>query len=126
MRKLRASPFTPLSTQEDAGDKTRCGQRSWKFLRSAAVGSPCSRVTCVALDKSLERLRELIRNRYLIAYKAADFQPNGKYRTIHITAEKDGQQMQVHARKGYYARVEAPPTTKRLWTPARLSRARLT
>jgi hypothetical protein len=50
----------------------------------------------------------LIRSRYLIAYKAADFQPDGKYRTVHITAERDGQKMRVHARKGYFARVEAP------------------
>jgi hypothetical protein len=62
----------------------------------------------LTLGKSLDRLRELIRSRYLIAYKAADFEPNGKYRTVHITAEKSGQRMQVHARKGYFARVEAP------------------
>jgi len=53
-------------------------------------------------------VRELIRSRYLIAYKAADFEPNGKYRTVHITAEKSGHRMQVHARKGYFARVESP------------------
>ena len=61
----------------------------------------------VALGKALDRLRELIRNRYLIAYRAANFEENGKYRTIHLTAERNGQHMQVHARKGYYARVEA-------------------
>jgi len=60
------------------------------------------------LSKSLGRLRDLIRSRYLIAYKAAGFEPNGKYRTIHITAEKDGRHLQVHARKGYYARIETP------------------
>jgi hypothetical protein len=62
----------------------------------------------MALDKSLGRLRDLIRSRYLIAYKAAGFEPNGKYRAIHIDAEKDGKHLQVHARKGYYARIEGP------------------
>jgi Ca-activated chloride channel homolog len=60
------------------------------------------------LGKDLDRLRELIRSRYLLAYKAADFQPNGKYRTVHVTAEKDGKKLQVHVRKGYYARVSTP------------------
>jgi Ca-activated chloride channel homolog len=60
------------------------------------------------LDRSFDHLRELIRSRYLLSYKAAGFEPNGKYRTVHITAEKDGKRLQVHARKGYYARVEAP------------------
>jgi VWFA-related protein len=57
-----------------------------------------------ALDTHLSRLRDLIRSRYLIAYKPADFAPDGKYRTVHIVAEKDGQHLQVHSRKGYYAR----------------------
>jgi len=48
----------------------------------------------------------LIRSRYLIAYKPAEFQADGKYRSITITAEKDGKRLQVHARKGYFARLE--------------------
>ena len=59
------------------------------------------------LSKSFDRLRDEIRSRYLIAYRPADFEPNGKYRTIAITAEKDGKHLQVHARKGYHARVES-------------------
>ncbi len=59
------------------------------------------------LSKSFDRLRDEIRSRYLIAYRPADFEANGKYRTIAITAEKDGKRLQVHARKGYHARVEA-------------------
>lgn len=59
-----------------------------------------------ALGKSLDRLRDLIRSRYLLAYKPADFEPNGKFRNITLQAEKDGKHLQVHVRKGYYARVE--------------------
>jgi len=58
-----------------------------------------------ALDEHLSKLRDLIRSRYLIAYKPADFAPNGKYRTVHIVAEKDGKHLQVQLRKGYYARL---------------------
>jgi Ca-activated chloride channel homolog len=60
------------------------------------------------LSKSFDRLRDEIRSRYLIAYRPADFEANGKYRTIAISAEKDGKHLQVHARKGYHARAEAP------------------
>ncbi len=57
-----------------------------------------------ALDHYLSKLPEVIRNRYLLAYKPANFAPDGKYRTIAVTAEKDGKRLQVHVRKGYYAR----------------------
>lgn len=51
----------------------------------------------------------MIRSRYLIAYKPAAFEPNGKCRAIQISAAKDGSRLHVHARKGNYARLEAPP-----------------
>lgn len=57
-----------------------------------------------ALDNYLGKLPDVIRSRYLIAYRPADFQPNGEYRTIHVLAQKDGKKLQVHARRGYYAR----------------------
>lgn len=59
------------------------------------------------LSSSFDRLRDEIRSRYLIAYRPADFEPNGKYRTITIAAQKDGKTFKVHARKGYHARVES-------------------
>jgi VWFA-related protein len=58
-----------------------------------------------ALDWYLDQLRDVIRSRYLIAYKAANFAPNGKYRSIHVRAEKDGKHFHVQVRKGYYARL---------------------
>jgi hypothetical protein len=63
----------------------------------------------LTLGKSLDKLRDLIRSRYFIAYKPADFQPNGGYRTIRVTAEKDGKHLQVRSRKGYHARLDPSP-----------------
>jgi len=60
------------------------------------------------LTKTFSQLSELIRSRYMVAYKPADFEANGHYRTIRIVALKKGTKMQVHARKGYHAQVEAP------------------
>lgn len=58
-----------------------------------------------ALDWYLTQLRDVIRSRYLVAYKPAGFAPDGKYRSIHVIAEKDGKHMHVQVRKGYYARL---------------------
>jgi len=58
-----------------------------------------------ALEQSLGKLRDVIRNHYLVAYKAAHFAPNGKYHSIRMSAAKNGSQLQVHVRKGYYARL---------------------
>lgn len=96
-----------LSTREDSGPKSDA-DRILEVLSERSGGEAMFPGDMHTLGKSLERLRELIRSRYLIAYKAADFQPNGKYRTVRITAAKGGQKMQVHARKGYFARVEEP------------------
>jgi VWFA-related protein len=96
-----------VSTSENTDARTDA-DRVLQLLAERSGGESMFPGDMIALNKSLERLRDLIRSRYLIAYKAAGFEPNGKYRTIHIDAEKDGKHLQVHARKGYYARVETP------------------
>lgn len=58
------------------------------------------------LERYFRQLSEVIRSRYLIAYKAADFIPDGSYRKLKVTATKDGKTLQVHVRKGYYARLD--------------------
>jgi hypothetical protein len=55
------------------------------------------------LDTSLADLQQFIRGRYLVSYKPASFQPDGRYRTIDIEAQKDGRKLKIFARKGYYA-----------------------
>jgi Ca-activated chloride channel family protein len=57
-----------------------------------------------ALDYHLNELPRAIRSRYLIAYKAANFKPDGRFRTIRVTAAKNGDQLRVQVRKGYFAR----------------------
>jgi len=58
------------------------------------------------LDKAFEKLRDVIRSRYLVAYRPAGFAANGRYRKIEIIANKDGRRLRVHARQGYYAPLE--------------------
>jgi len=58
------------------------------------------------LESSLNRLRDLIRSRYLVVYKPAGLEANGKFRPVRVTAERKGERLQVHVRKGYNARLE--------------------
>lgn len=97
-----------VSTREDRGAKTDA-DRILEALAENSGGEALFPGDIVSLGKSFDRLRDLIRSRYFIAYKPAEFQPNGSYRTINIVAEKDGKHLQVRARKGYHARLESDP-----------------
>jgi hypothetical protein len=57
------------------------------------------------LEHYFRQLSDAIRSRYLIAYKPANFVPDGSYHRLKVTAERDGKRLQVHVRKGYYARL---------------------
>ncbi len=56
------------------------------------------------IGKAFEKISEELRSRYVISYRPADFNANGRYRKIAIEARKDGKRLQIRARKGYYAR----------------------
>ncbi|MFZ0761007.1 MAG: VWA domain-containing protein, partial [Candidatus Sulfotelmatobacter sp.] len=97
-----------VSTREDIGDKTDA-DKVLEVLAERSGGEAMFPGDLHTLGSSLDKLRELIRSRYFIAYKPADFQPNGSYHSISIIAEKNGKRLQVRARKGYHARLEANP-----------------
>jgi VWFA-related protein len=96
-----------LSTSDDSGAKTDA-DRVLQVLAERSGGDSLFPGDLMVLDKSLDKLRDLIRSRYLVAYRAADFAPDGKYHRILITADRDGKHLRVHARTGYYARLAAP------------------
>lgn len=95
-----------VSTREDRGDKTDA-DKVLELLAERSGGEALFPGDILTLGKSFDKLHDLIRSRYFIAYRPADFQPNGSYRTISIVAEKSGKRLQVRARKGYHARLEA-------------------
>ncbi|HZW96783.1 MAG TPA: VWA domain-containing protein [Candidatus Eremiobacteraceae bacterium] len=97
-----------ISTREDRGDKTDA-DRILEALAENSGGEAMFPGDVFTLNRSFDKLHDLIRSRYFIAYKPADFQPNGSYRAISIVAEKSGKHLQVRARKGYHARLEASP-----------------
>ena len=95
-----------ISTK-DSDDKTEA-DKVLQELAERSGGEALFPQDSATLHQSFDKLRDIIRSRYLIAYKPADFEPNGKYRSINVVATRNGSRLQVHARKGYHARVVAP------------------
>jgi VWFA-related protein len=95
-----------ISTREERGDESDA-DRVLEVLAERTGGEVMFPGNILTLGKSFNKLHDLIRSRYFVAYKPADFQPNGSYRTINVIAEKDGKRLEVRARKGYHARLES-------------------
>jgi VWFA-related protein len=79
------------------------GDHALRTLAELTGGATFTPGSVRRLNGSLTDLQQVLRGRYLISYKPAVFQRDGSYRTIDITAQKDGHKLRVNARKGYYA-----------------------
>jgi len=51
--------------------------------------------------RSIASIEDELRSQYVISYRPADFDADGRFRAIEISALK--KDLQVRARKGYYA-----------------------
>jgi VWFA-related protein len=94
-------------TRLDSADPST-GDRALKVLAEQSGGAAFVPGAVSNLKHSLAELQQVIRSRYLISYKPAHFQLDGHFRKIDINAQKSGRKLRVYARKGYYARVNAP------------------
>jgi Ca-activated chloride channel homolog len=54
--------------------------------------------------KAFSALEEEMRNRFALSYRPTNQAEDGRFRRIHITAERSGRRLRVQARTGYYAR----------------------
>jgi len=84
------------------------GDRALKTISDLTGGASYVPGAVSHLSRSLSQLQEVIRSRYLVSYKPAEFERNGRYRPIDITAEKDGHKLRIYARRGYYASSAQP------------------
>jgi VWFA-related protein len=79
------------------------GDRALQLLAERTGGTAVDPRTFGGLDRELDEVQRAIRSRYLISYKPASFNDDGKYREISISVEQSGHKLKVYARKGYYA-----------------------
>ena len=95
--------YTVSTRESDDLDETALlGDHALKTL-SELTGGAAFNGSLRSLNGNLANLQQVIRGRYLVSYKPASFQRDGHYRTIDVTAHKDGHKLKVYARKGYYA-----------------------
>jgi len=89
------------------------GDQALQTISQLTGGAAYRPGSASGLNGSLSELQEVIRSRYLISYRPDSFQPDGHYRAIDISAEKNGHKLRVYARRGYYASTAQakPPET---------------
>ena len=99
-----------ISSQDELQDDpaTLLGEHALRTLAELTGGNAFEPGSFRHLERSLAELQQVIRGRYLISYKPASFQRDDRYRTIDVTAQKDGRKLTVFARKGYYASAAQP------------------
>jgi VWFA-related protein len=100
-----------VSTRDGGAEQSGAlvGDHALRTLATLTGGADFVPGSLHSLNASLADLQQAIRGRYMVSYKAAGFQSDGRYRTIDIKAEKDGRKLKVYARKGYYAGVAETP-----------------
>lgn len=94
-----------VSTREFAGGNARrlVADQAMKALAERTGGAAFVPASLGDLNRRLADLQQVIRSRYLISYRPAHFEADGRYRAIAIEAQKSGHKLHVYARRGYYA-----------------------
>lgn len=85
---------------DDSGLVLR-GDRILQQLADATGGRAFFPYKMKDIKNSFASIEDELRSQYIISYHPADFEADGRYRPIEITALK--KDLQVRARKGYYA-----------------------
>lgn len=103
-----------VSTREamDESSSSIIGEHALRTLAELTGGAAFVPGYLRDLNRSLDEVKKIIRARYLVSYKPAAFQPDGRYRTIDVTAQRDGHYLKVFARKGYYASETKLPANR--------------
>jgi len=91
------------SELDNMDQSAEVGKHAMRTLSELTGGAAVVPGSLRRLNGSLADLQQVIRGRYLVSYKPAAFERDGRYRAIDITAQKDGHTFKVFSRKGYYA-----------------------
>jgi Ca-activated chloride channel family protein len=80
------------------------GNRNLRKLAEQTGGRMLAPPDAREVESAFEKIAEELRNRYAVAYRPANFKTDGHYRKIRIRARWQGRNLQIRARKGYYAK----------------------
>lgn len=94
-----------VSTKEGARDEIdpKVGTPALKALAAQTGGALFNSGSIRDLERRLGDLQQVLRGRYLVYYTPFSPQTDGRFHAVEIRAEKDGHNLKVYARKGYYA-----------------------
>jgi VWFA-related protein len=84
------------------------GNKNLKKLAEQTGGQALLPSSAREVAHAFSKIQEDLRGRYYISYRPANFVTNGRYHHIKILAHKQGQNLHVRARAGYYARMVPP------------------
>jgi len=96
----RAEVLIYAISTDDSGLILR-GDKALEDLASATGGRAFFPFRMKDITHSFAAIEEELRSQYAVSYKPADFEADGRYRSIEITTLK--KDLQVRARRGYYA-----------------------
>jgi len=96
----RAEVLIYAISTDDSGLILR-GDKVLEDLASATGGRAFFPFKMKDITHSFAAIEDELRSQYVVSYKPSDFDADGRYRSIQITALK--KDLQVRARRGYYA-----------------------
>src|SRR5450755_1012573 len=96
----RADVIIYAISTDDSGLILR-GDKTLQQLADATGGRAFFPFKIKDIKNSFAAIEDELRSQYVVSYKPADFDADGRYRPIEITAFK--KDLQVRARRGYYA-----------------------
>lgn len=96
----RAEVIIYAISTDDSGLVLR-GDRMLQQLADATGGRAFFPFKMKDIKNSFAAIEDELRSQYVVSYRPADFDADGRYRSIEITALK--KDLQVRARKGYFA-----------------------
>ncbi len=99
---LRAeAPIFALSTNPSKKDNYTKGDAVLELLAKYTGGELLPANESHEVVKAFKQVEEALRSQYVVSYKPADFEPNGRYRQIALRARN--QKLNVECRRGYFA-----------------------
>jgi Ca-activated chloride channel homolog len=96
----RAEVLIYAISTDDSGLVLR-GDKTLQLLADATGGRAFFPFKMKDIKNSFAAIEDELRSQYVVSYRPADFDADGRYRSIEITALK--KDLQVRARKGYFA-----------------------